>query len=172
MAEERETGKPGIMGALSRKVGPLPTWAWGLVALVVGIIFIAWRSKSSGSGTTGSTLSSNGVDLSSLVAQGQPMPYYGGDYYQNAPNYPGNSGTIVNGDVNGPIPATGIAGTILPAYRPIATPTSIPQAVTVVAPPMGTSYLRQSNSPTPGSALYGGNYYNSIYQGGNVLIPG
>lgn len=164
MAEEREGRGGGIVSRLSQKVGPLPVWGWGAIALVLGIVVIAWRSKSSSSGSTsGSTLSSNGVDLSSLVAQGQPMPYYGGDYYQNASDYPNNTGVINNGGTNTNVVGSRPTFTALPAYSRLPGNHPVPAAA--------TTFLTQS-AGTGQYAGLSGSYFQAINHGGNVLIPG
>jgi hypothetical protein len=63
-AEPEEQG--GVKGALSRQIGPLKAWQWGIVAGVAGLIYLYVKGGSSGGGgsTTTATVpfTSNGSD--------------------------------------------------------------------------------------------------------------
>ena len=74
-APERPTGGGGSGNVFTRKIGPLPMWAWMAIALLIALGFYLVKKKTSGSTTandqTGSgtdTAGAGGVD-SSLVPQ-------------------------------------------------------------------------------------------------------
>lgn len=130
MADDTSSGS--IQGMLSRKVGPLPVYAWVVAAAAVGFVLyrmgFGQKAGTSSGGSSGpgpgdqfsssttqsGTTPSGGQYSSSYSAQGNgylpgqltyaasPMPVSGGDIYVNVPTQSNTTSTTVNP----PTPAT------------------------------------------------------------------
>lgn len=51
---------------LTRKIGPLPTWAWVAIVSVILIAFAYWRNSQSGGSTAASSTAADGTDASQV----------------------------------------------------------------------------------------------------------
>ena len=74
-ATERTAPAPAAGGnVLTRKIGPLPGWAWGGIAIAAGVGYIWWRNRQSAAAggaaatDTGTATTDAGVDQSSTDA--------------------------------------------------------------------------------------------------------
>jgi hypothetical protein len=104
----------GLGATLSRKIGPMPMWAW----VGIGVAVLAWyliKKKSSTSSTTASTSS---TDLTSAQAAANEfataglMPYQGGDVYIN--------NTTGSTEPGNPPPPAGVSANPITGYQPPA----------------------------------------------------
>lgn len=99
MAETRKPpsrgGGGGIKGALTRKIGPLPAWAW--LGILAGVLLFI-RSRTASAGTTTSTGSSSSTDTAGQDAIGE---YQDGYQQGQADAGSGSSGTAGAGDTSG-----------------------------------------------------------------------
>ena len=99
--------------ALTRKYGPLPGWAWGLIVAGVAYWYLQRRKAAalaaSQAAQQSQGLSSNlgTVPVSNLTTEAQPMPIQLGDTFVNVPQGSTNVTTPIN-ITNPPPPATGI----------------------------------------------------------------
>jgi hypothetical protein len=85
--DDRPASKPGVTGVFTRKLGPLPFWAWG--AIGVGVIYLYMRyraSQTAASATTAASTAAIGPGTVSPV--GTTLGYTGslGDQIQALQN--------------------------------------------------------------------------------------
>lgn len=99
---------------LTRKVGPLPMWVWGGIALVAGyFVYKHFTSSSSSSTSTGAATSTTGTATGSGYTDLQPIILD-----QQTPAMPGNPGG------QGPIPPTNtIRGSGGQVWQKVSNPT-------------------------------------------------
>jgi hypothetical protein len=153
---------------LTRKIGPLPLWAWGAIA-VVGLLYL--RKKSAGSSAVGTsttslpalateTVTTAGGTYTGPVGGAPPGVYYGGG------STPGNTGATFS-------PPTGESLTGI-GY-------GLPTGQTSVTSPTGQTFQTVANwgaaqalinqgqtvyyQPSPGN-------FAPAASGGKLLIPG
>jgi len=113
-----------MLEALTRKYGPLPGWAWGLIVAGIAYWYLLRRKQAAATAAANQAnqqgLSSNlgSVPVSNLTTQAQPMPIQMGDTFVNVPQSSVNVTTPVN--VTNPPPPT---GSLPPAPPPGPHPT-------------------------------------------------
>ena len=112
--------------ALTRKYGPLPGWAWGLIIAIAAYAFLYYKKKQAAAAAAAAQqqqgLSSNlgTVPVSNLTTTAQPMPIQLGDTFVN---------TSTPVTVNNPapiVPPPPPTGTQPPAPAPPPPPAPVP----------------------------------------------
>lgn len=111
--------------ALTRKVGPLPTWAWGLVVMIAALAYMTYKKKKTAAATQAQAANNASTNLgttpvSNLTQQAQPMPIQLGDTFINT----GQGGGITSASGS---PATTLvtptaSNSLQPASTPMASP--------------------------------------------------
>lgn len=106
MAEPKAPAAPadggGVKGALARKIGPLPTWAW--VAIIAGAIVLYELYSSSSSSSSGTASTAQSTTPPVVVANYTNVP-------PSAPEPPGTPGWPRSpAEGFGPRPGTGGGG--------------------------------------------------------------
>jgi hypothetical protein len=120
--QAEQAARPGILGLVTRRIGPAPVWVWFIVLVVAAVLIIRWRKSHSDSSSTSSTAaasSSNALNSPNLTTQSAlATPYYS-DFFVNV-QQPGATGDT------GPTGPTGPAGP--------AGPQGVPGNATATAP--------------------------------------
>lgn len=108
-------GAGGVRGMLTRKVGPLPVWAWGGLGLGAALAVASWRRSKGGAGNEGAA--APGVDdgvLDALPETLQPIYVDADQYTITLPEVPPGGGR----PPTSPAPETPPAPPTAPAKTP------------------------------------------------------
>ena len=125
--EPQGGGGSGPKAFLTRKIGPLPTWAWMGLILGAALAFSAWRSNRQGTADTAGKADVAGSDLGS--AYDPYLTFVSGDNTTIT-----NVQTPPGGGRDGSIPAAP-AGTPAPVVTAPAPTTTAPKPATPVKKP-------------------------------------
>lgn len=118
--------------AITRKYGPLPAWAWGLVVMIVAFVYLQYSKKKKQAAAQQQVANNNSTNLgttpvSNLTQQAQPMPIQLGDTFINT----GQGGGITSASGS---PATTL---VTPTASNSMNPASVPQVSPATS--MGTA---------------------------------
>lgn len=118
---------------LRTRIGPLPGWAWGVLALVGALVYMKYRasqqSQQAATAAAGSGSTTTTVPVSNLNTSAQPMPIQLGDTFVNT----GQGGGV---NTTGGNPATTVIGQVDGMQSSLNAPTTAP-----VSPAVNTSNI-------------------------------
>lgn len=145
MAEEGELSPKGIEGTLTRKVGPLPLYAWGGIAAAgMAVLFYALRKKSGA--TAAATAAPSAGTNSGSALQSAGLSGGGGTYTG------GNTYVCPDGSyASDPSQCPGV---------------NAPPVGTNVSCPPGQIYVTGAGCTSPGTSCPSGQYWN-----GSACVP-
>jgi hypothetical protein len=99
-----------MLQALTRKYGPLPGWAWGLIVIALAYFYMQYSSKKKAAAAAQQAAQNQGVSsnlgtvpVSNMTTTAQPMPIQLGDTFVNT----GGGGGV---STNGGAPVTTVIG--------------------------------------------------------------
>jgi len=115
------------MNFLTKKYGPLPGWAWGLIVAGAAYFYLSYRKKQAAAAAAAAQANSQGVSsnlgnvpVSNLTTAAQPMPIQLGDTFVTTPPVTVNSTTSVP-ITNNPPPSSTLQPPQTPAPPPAPT---------------------------------------------------
>lgn len=150
--DESGAGKAGngVVSAVTRRVGPLPVWGWGIVA-VAGVAMFVWLRRGAGGGIA---QSASGQDAGNGGAGSAPPPSIsGGSFPGPAITGPTPGGSVIPTPI---VPPRTSPGTTLPAPDGIGIPIlPLPRVeIPKVSPPaaVAPAFFGSVGLPTPGNS--------------------
>lgn len=123
-----------MLDALTRKYGPLPGWAWGLLIAGAAYWYMSRKKKQAAAAAAAqqnaNNVSSNlqSVPVSNLTTAAQPMPIQLGDTFVNTGRGGGVS-TTSGSPATTVIGSTTSANTMAPGTPPAASPATQTQTI-------------------------------------------